>query len=253
MYSGSDLLFRRLPMSTSTHGPTGTTRLSERQMRNWSLKQEIGQRIENDGAHRFSTQIQPFIAISREAGAGATEVVQCLATRLNWPVLDREVLDSITHDFHLSRRMLESVDEHAPNWVYDTLFKWMDHNIVTHQEYMGALRTVLLRATRERSHIIKGRGAAFLLPRYHGVAVRLVAPLHQRIERIMGRFHWSATHAEEHIILTDRDREAYIRSQFRKEPSDPHGFDLIINMEFYTAETAADLIIDQYQRRFLGS
>ena len=110
-----------LIMGVSTHELFSlVARQSERQMRNCSLGQEVGERVdqEHEREKRFSKRLQPFIVISRETGAGAEDVAAELARRLKWPTLDRALIEAIAEEYHVLEHRLDMVDEHAPNWMY---------------------------------------------------------------------------------------------------------------------------------------
>ena len=95
---------------------------AERQMRAWELIQRAA---EESARPRLEEQLQSklgsFIVISGEAGAGGSELALDVGQQLGWEVLDKNLLDCIAQRYHLSRPMLELVDETTCNWAYDIL------------------------------------------------------------------------------------------------------------------------------------
>ncbi|MCP5110323.1 MAG: cytidylate kinase-like family protein, partial [bacterium] len=66
-----------------------TSRLVERQMRNWELAR--AQRVEVP-AVPGAKEVEHYVAISRTVGSGGSEVAVLLGERLGWPVFDKEIL-----------------------------------------------------------------------------------------------------------------------------------------------------------------
>ncbi len=123
---------------------------AERQMRNWELIQELANRLPQSGRREGGIQ-QPvqFVAISREAGAGGAEIAQLVGRKLGWEVFDRSLLDQVAERYHLSRQMLELVDETKASWVYDVFGTFLDRQIIPHDKYLVRLsRTVRIVAHR---------------------------------------------------------------------------------------------------------
>ncbi len=109
---------------------------AERRMYAWVQNQEIAARSPHsfyvDPSHR---QLGPYIAISREAGAGGSETARLVGQRLGWEVLDKDLLDRVAEQLRASRPMLDLVDETTANWAYDILGTWLDRRIVPHEKY----------------------------------------------------------------------------------------------------------------------
>lgn len=78
--------------------------VAEHQMRTWPLRMESQQRLEEAAAKTSPGQLaHPSVAISREAGVDATEIAQEAASKLNWKVFDRALLDHMVDHYHWSR------------------------------------------------------------------------------------------------------------------------------------------------------
>lgn len=241
-------------MSTPRAVQDVVTRQAEKQLRVWSRRAEVIDRIEHE--HELEVvkmSMRPFIAISRETGAAASEVALAVADELQWEVLDRDLLHRLAQEAHVSERQIAHLDETGSTWITGLINHWINSDSFNREQYLSRLRLLLLRATRLTSHVIVGRGAQFLLPRESGMAVRVIAPLRKRIERVMRKYQWPRSRAEAHIQATDSDRDSFVREFFHHDVSDPHLYDLVINMEFFDVDSAASLIVGQFQRRFPDS
>ncbi len=204
---------------------------AERQMQAWVLTAEIeGRAIAEKGPQRLADRLGRYLSISREAGAGGSDIAQLVGQKLGWEVLDKNLVDRVAERFRLSRSMLEQVDETPSSWIWDVLGTWMDQKIITHDKYVARLGRVVLAAVRHGDVVLVGRGAQFLLPREKGVAVRIIAPLKYRIQEIMRREGLNQTNAARVIEETDRGRRDFVLNYFQKEIDDPHLYDLVVNV-----------------------
>jgi cytidylate kinase len=205
---------------------------AERQMQAWVLTAEIqGRAIRAEGPHRLSERLGRYVSISREAGAGGSQIAQLVGQQLGWEVLDKNLLDQVAERFRCSRSMLKLVDETESSWVYDVLGTWMDRQVVTHDKYVAHLGRVILAAARRGNVVLVGRGARFLLPREKGLAVRLIASKKYRVEQIVQREGLNQADAGRWVEVTDRGRREFVLRYFHQDIADPHLYDLVINVE----------------------
>jgi cytidylate kinase len=230
------------------------TKTAERQMRQWALGLEVQERVEQQQAvQQLPRAVHPYIAFSRDTGAGASEVARRVAERLGWEVLNREVLDQMAQKYDLERAMLEAVDETTTSWMLEAFGKWISQRVVTNTEYTKRLGEVLLMAARHHSTVFVGRGAQFFLPRECGLTVQIVAPLQFRVDRICQREKLSADAARKHLRKKDQERRDYVREHFDRDVTDPHFYDLVINLEYFDFDWAVDLIVRSCEQRFGSS
>jgi hypothetical protein len=205
---------------------------AERKMHAWAMTAELGDRaLESQTLARASPQVIKFVAISREAGAGGSEIGQRLGVRLGWRVFDRSLLDHIAQRFHLSRAMLDLVDETPGNWVYDVLGTWMDHQLVPHEKYFTCLCRVVLGEAQGGPAVFVGRGAQFILPRQQVLAVRLVASPTFRLRKIMERTGLTEAKARRCMRELDRGRREFAQRFFHRDITDSHLYNLLIDTE----------------------
>ncbi|MGD0517580.1 MAG: cytidylate kinase-like family protein [Thermoguttaceae bacterium] len=217
---------------------------AERQMQAWALNKEIADRSVSRTFHQaHCPQKKCFLTISREAGAGGSEIAAIVGKRLGWEVLDKNLLDKVAERFNIDRSMLNLVDETRSNWVYDVLGTWMDSKVIPHETYVSQLSRVILAAARQANFIIVGRGARFILPREKVLAIRLVASEAFRLKRIMQSNKLSEADARRHMHEVDQGRREFVHRFFHHNITDPHLYDLVINTEGLGIECAAEEII----------
>jgi cytidylate kinase len=224
---------------------------AERQMRAYSLMQEIaeqaGAQRRIDRPHR---QLGQFITLSREAGAGGSEIAALVGAKLGWEVLDKGLVDLVAERFGFSRDMLELVDETKANWAYDMLGPWLDPRIIPHEKYVCRLVRIIGAAVRRGNVVLVGRGARFLLPRDQGMAVRVIASEKYRLAHWMERHGLREAQARQRMAEVDRGRREFVLKYFHRDINDPHLFDLVIHVDRLGSEGAAELIVDTYRRLY---
>ena len=229
----------------------GIAKAAERTMRRWVVGQQVQQGIEREAAiENLPAQIHPYIAISRQTGAGAEQIACRLGERLGWEVIDKQLLDCIAERFDLPQDMLAQVDEKHCSWMWEAFGKWLDHHIVTQTEYVAHLGRTVLMLAHQSSAIFVGRGAQFVLPRDRGLTVRIVAPIEQRVSRVMQEQRCIRDVASDYIALTDRDRRDFVRKYFHHDVADSDLYDLIIDMSNLEIDDGVEFILSRCQARF---
>ncbi|OHB70933.1 MAG: hypothetical protein A2V70_19565 [Planctomycetes bacterium RBG_13_63_9] len=222
---------------------------AERQMQAWVRAAEIQDRaLREEDPSRLTERLGKYIAISREAGAGGSEIARLVGEELGWEVLDKSLLDHVAERLQVSPMTLELVDETQSNWVFDVLGTWMDRTIITHDKYVAHLGRVILAAARRGNVVLVGRGAQFLLPRNKGLAVRLVAPLKYRVERIMQCENLGEPDARRFVEQLDAGRREFAERYFHRDIGDPGLYDLVINVARLGPAGAVEQIIAAMRR-----
>ncbi len=219
-------------MKTQTREEPEILAAAERKMHAWAMNLEQAERADRFRAESHGTEREiRFVAISREAGAGGSEIGKMIGEKLGWEVFDKNLLDQMAGRFRLPRMMLDLVDETSSSWVYDVLGTWMDREIVPHEKFAAFLTRMVL-AAQHRGHIVfVGRGAQFLLPRPEVLAVRLVASPEYRVRQIMARTGLSQSDARQQMNDLDRGRREFALRFFHHDITDPLLYDMVINVE----------------------
>ena len=153
-------------MKSPIHLNPRITAFAEQQMRRWGQHQEnVAREASFEEAGRLAAQDLSYVAISREAGAGASTIAQIVGSRLNWKVYDSNLLDEVAQRNKLPRFMLNLVDETVSNWLYNVFFPWMDSQVVSQEKFVVQVSRVIRTLSRGGNAVFVGRGAKFLLPR----------------------------------------------------------------------------------------
>ena len=164
------------------------------------------------------------ITISREYGAGGSEVGKRLAEALGWELLDRELLHQAAAVEHVPDADLERLDEKA----ISTADRFRLHP--PHQQYIHGLTEAARQATARGNVILVGRGARQLLAETAGCFhLRLVAPRDWRVERMARLEKWTPEQALARCLEVDRTRERFNRYFFSPAALQSSQYDLVVN------------------------
>jgi len=197
------------------------------------------------------------VTISREFGAGGSELATALGERLGWPILDHALVERVANRLRLDPRTVEQMDEHPP-----TLFSRIASalliapvespmlidttEIMSPDAVADAATSAIREAANDPPVIIVGHGAQLLLRDRPGTLhLRLVAPPESRIDRICRRGGCDQRTALADIHRIDDARVAYVRRYQHHDLRDPMLYDLVINTGRIPVEDAADLVASE--------
>ena len=184
----------------------------------------------------------PFLTVSRQAESGGAEVARAVGLRLGWSVLDKELVEDLAERLKLTPQLLALMDETKSDWFRDTILNLLNSRLVLQDSYVTMLGRVILLAAFDGRVVIVGRGGHLILPREHGLRVRVVAPLKARVARLQEREQVDAAAAEKRIAKIDRSRAEFLRRHFDATTDEAQLFDLVLDASAFGIEGTADLI-----------
>jgi cytidylate kinase len=191
----------------------------------------------------------PYLLISREKGAGGNAVAQAVGKRLGWQVFDDKIVDEIAQKAHVSRELIESLDERDRAAIHDLIGRLLKPQEIGESGYLVYLKQVVLTLGHQGDVIIVGHAARYILPGRFGLSVAMVAPIEERIRRIADKARLSLDAARVEVQRTDRQRVRLVRRQFGHNAADPLTYDLTINTAAINVEMAAEIVITALQRK----
>jgi hypothetical protein len=195
-----------------------------------------------------------LITISREYGAGGSELGVLLGQSLGWPVLDHELVGKLAARLSCDEGEVVAMDEHAPTF----LERLAAVATVTAPEsrvharpwstdpdcVAAAAREVLLEAAQNLPLIVVGHGGNCLFRgRADVLRVRVAAPLDVRVRRVVRRSGLTPAQAAATVRRRDSDRQQYLQRYYQSDMNDPYSYDLQINTGTVSLETAAQLVL----------
>ncbi len=181
------------------------------------------------------------ITISRGTQSGGQRLANCLAMNLGYKLISREVLVEAAQRYGVSEESLARGLEQPPSF-------W-DRFRIDRQIYMTAIRAALCQLVREDNVVYHGNAGHLLL---HGVdhvlRVRVIAPLVSRVKAAMATQGLDEKQAEAFIREKDEARISWTRFLYGVEWRDPSLYDLVLNLEKVSIETACNVIVCMSER-----
>jgi cytidylate kinase len=184
------------------------------------------------------------VAISREAGAHGTAVAEEVGRRLNWQVYDHQLLEVVAQDMGVRTKLLESIDEKRTAWLLEDFEQALAVPMVSEPAYVHHLVRTMLALGAHGECVIVGRGAAQVLSGPHTLRVRLVAPVHARVQAISEGRSLQPDKAKTLLRELDQQHSAFIQDHFQKDPADPNQYDLVLNTDRFGITHCAGIIVE---------
>lgn len=186
-----------------------------------------------------STEIHPFLTISRDFGCGEEEIIPKLEQTLKWNVYGRNLLDRLAQRETLSRGFIETLDEQRQTVVDDWVNFLIHSGAVLQKDYVLKISKLIQVIAHQESAIFLGRGANFILKdKRIGLRIKLTATFAYRVQNIMKLRTLSEKEAEDLVRQKDKERIGFVREYFAKEAIGGCEVDMIIN----TSTLNGDLI-----------
>jgi len=185
----------------------------------------------------------PFLAISRDYGCGEETLIPLFEKKFGWKVYGRNLLDHIASRDALSRRFIETLDEHHANQLEQWIHYLISSGSLLPSDYMIKLSKLIKVIVTHESAIFVGRGANYILQdKPQGVFVKLTAPFEDRVRHIARIKNIPESGAGEMVTRIDRERREFVQQHFHKDVEDPSHFDLVLNTRSIPAETLCTMI-----------
>jgi cytidylate kinase len=175
-----------------------------------------------------------IVSVCRGTKSGGQAFAECLADRLGYPIVGREILQAAAADLEVSEAELTRQFERAP--------RLWDRQAAARRVYIVGVQAALA------EHVAGGRLV------YHGLAgqvllrglptvlrTRLVAPLAGRVRTLMEHEGMTRDAAERHIREVDAVRARWVKMMYGEHIEDPALYDVVINLATMTIDAACAL------------
>ncbi|AMV72988.1 cytidylate kinase family protein [Desulfuromonas carbonis] len=185
-----------------------------------------------------------IITISREMGSGGIPIAHKAAEKLGYTLVDGEAIAKVAASYGLTPEALEKADEKPPAFVdeIDAQVEIDSHRV----------ELIILEYALKGNIIVYGRGGQDLLSGISSVfRVRITAPFEDRVERWAEREWLDPDLARILVRKSDQQRAGFIKYYFDRDWLDPLGYDLIVNTQRLSEETAVKLICEGVRDRNL--
>ncbi len=215
------------------------------------MKEDTCRILREEGG--FSMTEPRIITIGREFGSGGHEIGNLLATRLDIPLYDNNLIRMVAEKLDIREETARAVDETTLNsfltgFVLDPIEQSSRLNgteyvpPLTQQVY--ELQCDIIRRLADRgSCIIVGRCADYVLRDHKNcINIFICAGLEDRVSRIARKYDISERKAADKIKRMDRERRNYYESHTGQEWGSIESHHMLLNVSRLGIERAVDLL-----------
>ena len=190
-----------------------------------------------------------IITISREYGSGGRIIGQALAEQLKIPFYDRGLVEMISEKSGLSEKFINEAElyrEEAIKYAgYDVTLQMPLTHVVFHAE-----AEVISKIANEGDCVSVGRCADYVLKDYQNcVNIYTYASFQTRVARAITDYAVDRDNGEKEVRKVDKAREAYYNYHTGNKWGDPNNYDVMLNMNYLSAEDAVKLIVEYLDLR----
>ncbi|MBI4285625.1 MAG: cytidylate kinase-like family protein [Chloroflexi bacterium] len=202
----------------------------------------------------------PVITIRGQMGSGAAEIGHEVARLIRGDYVDRQILQKVAQLLghpesevaekeqvppRVAQRILGALEKAlARSGTTDSAYlqTWMEP--LDDARYLDALESVIQELALEGNIVLVGRGSQFILRNNPSVLhVLVIAPLKERIKRVMAQLDVDEEEAQRVIEEHDGTRRAFIQRFFKRDLENPDYYDMVINTEHLSYEAVARIIV----------
>jgi len=161
-------------------------------------------------------------------------MAECLADRLGYPLLGREVVQTAAAELGVPAQLVEEKMKDRPSlWERFSSMRWT---------YIVAVQAALWEKAVAGNLVYHGLAGGLLLRDAPCLlCLRLIAPIERRIRVVMAESGMDAAMAERFIRDIDESRSRWVKAMYGEDIMDPALYDLVINLETITVAGACAL------------
>ena len=197
-----------------------------------------------------------IVTVSRQIGAGGSEIASRVAAALGFRLVDNELIDRVAMQAGLARTEVANREDRAPGFL-ERLVRALSRSAPELQSappdrppepeeksLVAATEKVVADLAAEGRVVLVGRAAPAVLSGAHdALHVKIVAPVPFRIARIREVDRVDQREAERLLRESDADRARYHRHHYGRDWSDPANYHLVLNTASLGVEGATGIIV----------
>ncbi|MCF8095293.1 MAG: cytidylate kinase-like family protein [Desulfobacteraceae bacterium] len=184
-----------------------------------------------------------IITISRGCFSHGKEVAEKTADILNYKVLSRETLIEEANQLYNvpEKELIQSIHD-APS-VLERFTRGRE-------KYLSYIQAVLLEHAKNENLVYHGHGSHLLLPNIsHVLNIRIIADMSDRIAFMRQNRNISEKEAVRHITTEDATRSRWAHYLYKTDITDPHLYDMTVNIKRMNIDEAAENICHAAQKK----
>jgi len=194
---------------------------------------------------------RPCLTVSREPGAGGSEIARKLARDLNMDLMGGQIISRVAESARMSEKVVKTLDEKHVSTLDSWINSLFTARHLSPDVYLRHLTNVIATIGEHGNAVIVGRGAQFILPPERTFRLRLIAPREQRIEKVRQDRNCPREEAEEYVSKTENNRAAFIKKNFHEDIAASEHYDLVLNTGGMTVDEATAVVENAFKSRKL--
>ena len=199
-----------------------------------------------------------LITISRQYGAGGSDVAARVAGALGWRVVDNELVERVAARAGLTPEDVAQQEERVSTFI-ERLARTVvaatpelvvppeaggTAPLLSEEDLVRVTERVVEEVAAEGRVVLVGRAAPAVLARERdAIHVKLVAPREWRIRAVIERLGVPAEEAATLTDETDRNRARYHRQHYQRDWADPANYHMVLNPAALGLDGAAEVIV----------
>ena len=206
-----------------------------------------------------------IITISRQFGAGGSEVARRVAEELGWRVVDNEMIDEVARRAGLAPEEVARKEERAPGFLerltralarsVPELFSGAGEKVPEPEEarIVRVTERVVAEVAAAGRAVMVGRAGAAVLSaggEHDAMHVKLVAPVPFRLAAAMQRLSIDRDAATSLLQETDANRARYVQQNYHRDWDDATSYHMVLNTGILGLEETTRVIVESARRRW---
>lgn len=199
-----------------------------------------------------------IVTIGRQFGSGGHEIGNLLATRLDIPLYDNNLVRMVAEKLDITEETAQAVDETTLNSFlagyviapieYASSFQSNEQTMPLNEQVYELQSEIIRRLSARGSCVIVGRCADYILRENPNcMNVFICADLEDRIQRIAERYDMSEKKAAEKIKKIDRERRYYYESHTGYDWGSMEAHQVLLNVSRLGMERTVDILEAMYR------
>ncbi len=200
------------------------------------------------------------ITMTSEYRAGGQRVATGVAEKLGFEYIGEQLVAEVAKQLNMSKSEAETFLKPGSSNILRYLDRYTcsivqrvvdrEHGCLDDTTYYDKTRELVENIYKNENAVILGWGAQCILRKKPETFHVLLKKTHeQKIQQTMETLNYSRKTAEQTIKSEEEEKKAYIQKYFQVDWQDPSLYDLILDMEDYSAQAAADLICSKAQQQ----
>jgi cytidylate kinase len=177
-----------------------------------------------------------IITISRGTFSGGQILAECVAKKLGYSCISREVLVAAARGHGVPLEELTKALNEPPGGLFH-------RKTLNRVHYLVYIREALVKSVKDEKAVYHGLSGQLLLTGVpHVLRVFVIASMEYRIQAAIERLHCNRSKAIEFIHNIDKKRDNWVRFLYNVDRHDPSLYDLIINLDRMDIDSACEII-----------